>query len=102
MKKQNTFVDQFIKNKDENCVIHQSTNVFSYFVVKLFFYWRCDLLVKCLSEDGKFIKSKTNFEMIRIITEKCIKSKTLLEFINNYFISDTLRDSNISLKMVNG
>jgi hypothetical protein len=93
---------QFIKNKDENCVIHQSTNVFSYFVLKLFFYWRCDLLVKCLSEDGKFIKSKTNFEMIRIITEKCIKSKTLLEFINNYFISDISRDSNISLKMVKG
>lgn len=91
---------QFIKNKDKNCVIHQSTNVFSYFILKLFFYWRCDLLIKCLDTEGKFIKSKTNFDMIRTITEKCIKSKTLLEFINNYFISDISNDINISLKMV--
>ena len=96
---------QFIKNKDENCVIHQSTNVFSYFVLKLFFYWRCDLLIKCLDTEGRFIKSKTNFDMLRSITEKCIKSKNLLEFINNYYINNILKNknnNNISLKMVNG
>lgn len=90
-------VGQFIKNKDGNCVIHQSTNVFSYFVLKLFFYWRCDLLLSCLDEKGSFIKSNNNFNMLRTITEKCIKSKSLLDFM-----MDNIRkeDTDLSLKMV--
>ena len=90
-------VGQFIKNKGGNCVIHQSTNVFSYFVLKLFFYWRCDLLLSCLDEKGSFIKSKNNFNMIQVITEKCIKSKSLLDFMMENIGKE---ETNISLKMV--
>ena len=90
-------VGQFIKDKGGNCVIHQSTNVFSYFVLKLFFYWRCDLLLSCLDEKGSFIKSKNNFNMIQVITEKCIKSKSLLDFMMENIGKE---ETNISLKMV--
>jgi len=90
-------VGQFIKNKGGNCVIQQSTNVFSYFVLKLFFYWRCDLLLSCLDEKGSFIQSKNNFTMLRTITEKCIKSKSLLNFMMENIGKE---DTNISLKMV--
>lgn len=90
-------VGQFIKNKGGNCVIHQTTNVFSYFVLKLFFYWRCDLLLSCLDEKGSFIQSKNNFTMLRTITEKCIKSKSLLNFMMENIGKE---DTNISLKMV--
>ena len=91
-------IGQFIKNKDDNkCQIHQSTNVFSYFVLKLFFYWRCDLLLSCLDEKGSFIKSNNNFAMLRTITEKCIKSKSLMDFMMKNIRKE---DSNLSLKMV--
>lgn len=90
-------IGQFIKNKGGNCIIHQSTNVFSYFVLKLFFYWRCDLLLSCLDEKGSFIKSNNNFTMLRTITERCIKSKSLLDFMMQNIGKE---DSNLCLKMV--
>lgn len=91
-------IGHFLKNNTNNkCQIHQSTNIFSYFVLKLFFYWRCDLLLSCLDEKGSFIKSKNNFNMIRMITEKCVRSKSLL-----YFMMDNngKGDATISLRMV--
>ena len=98
---------QFIKNNKGGCVIQQSTNVFSYFVLKLFFYWRCDMLLECLNEEGKFIKTGPNFEVIKTITEKCIKSVSLLDFINSVDNKDNdMLNANksgkniVSLKMV--
>jgi hypothetical protein len=55
------------------------------------------LLLSCLDEKGAFIKSKNNFNMIRTITEKCIKSKSLLDFMMKNIGKE---DTNISLKMV--
>ena len=86
-----------VSNSSGKCQIHQSTNVFSYFVLKLFLYWRCDLLLSCLDDNGSFIESKNNFNMIKIITEKCVRSKSLLDFM-----MDNIKkgDTNTSLKMV--
>jgi hypothetical protein len=98
---------QFINNKPTSqCTLQQSTNVFSYFILKLFLYWRCDILVNFINDKGQFIKHKTsNLNVFKDITSRCIKNKELLHYIEyNYsrviFTNTSVNNSNISLKMV--
>lgn len=90
-------INEFVSQQNKKCVLNQSTNIFSYFVLKLFFYWQTNILVNCLNEMGQFKKTSNNFDVIKYITQKCIRSKILLQYINS---NQNKEGNTASLKMV--
>lgn len=69
----------------EACQITQSTNVASYYIIKLFFYIALDELAnKCLSSTtGKFIEGKTQLDCVETIILRGLDNKLLATILNN-------------------
>ncbi len=69
----------------EACQITQTTNVASYYIIKLFFYIALDELAnKCLSSTtGKFIEGKTQLDCVETIILRGLDNKLLATILNN-------------------